>query len=157
VEAERLDVLGCGRFARDGLRVDLRKEHGASDAGGEEIGTQRFCFASFAALDLQFLHDERGRRRLAEVGAPRAEHPLKPGGDLEHLRDAGLAHTRQQRAVVELLRGALTGMGYRLADTNHAISALRDCVETDSLADLVRKALGVLRQRPSAGFESKRK
>jgi hypothetical protein len=48
-------------------------------------------------------------------------------------------------------------MGYRLADTNHAISALRDCVETDSLADLVRKALGVLRQRPSAGSESKRK
>jgi hypothetical protein len=57
----------------------------------------------------------------------------------------------------ELLRGAITGMGFRLADANHAISTLRDCIETDSLAELVRKALAVLRQRPSAASESKRK
>jgi hypothetical protein len=65
--------------------------------------------------------------------------------------------TSQGPGKAELLRGALTGMGFRLADANHAISALRDCIETEALADLVRKALGVLGQRPSGGSEGKRK
>ena len=70
---------------------------------------------------------------------------------------AATSTTSERPGKAELLRGALTGMGFRLADANHAISALRDCIETEALADLVRKALGVLGQRPSAGSEGKRK
>jgi hypothetical protein len=70
---------------------------------------------------------------------------------------AATSMTAEDPGKTELLRGALTGMGFRLADANHAISTLRDCIETDSLAELVRKALAVLRQRPSAGSEGKRK
>ena len=74
------------------------------------------------------------------------------------VNDAAATGTTSERpGKAELLRGALTGMGFRLADANHAISALRDCIETEVLADLVRKALGVLGQRPSAGSEGKRK
>ena len=48
-------------------------------------------------------------------------------------------------------------MGYRLAEANYAVVTLRDRVETNSLSDLVREALGVLGQRPVPGSESKRR
>jgi hypothetical protein len=43
------------------------------------------------------------------------------------------------------------------AEANHAISALRDRIDTDQLADLVREVLRVLVQRPVAGSEPKRR
>jgi hypothetical protein len=71
------------------------------------------------------------------------------------LDDASTTSDRPGNA--ELLRGALTGMGYGAADANHAVSALRARIETDSLTALVRQALGVLALRPTSGSKPKRR
>lgn len=47
-------------------------------------------------------------------------------------------------AKADLLRGALTRMGYRPAEADRALTALGARVETAPLDDLVREALGVL-------------
>jgi hypothetical protein len=57
----------------------------------------------------------------------------------------------------ELVRSALTGMGYRRAEAEYAVSALGARVDTEQLAELVREALGVLAQRPVPGPNPKRK
>jgi hypothetical protein len=71
------------------------------------------------------------------------------------LDDASTTSDRPGNA--ELLRGALTGMGYGALDANHAVSALRARIETDSLTALVRQALGVLALRPTSGSKPKRR
>jgi hypothetical protein len=65
--------------------------------------------------------------------------------------------TSDRPGNAELLRGALTGMGYGALDANHAVSALRARIETDSLTALVRQALGVLALRPTSGSKPKRR
>ncbi len=65
--------------------------------------------------------------------------------------------TSDRPGNAELLRGALTGMGYGPAEANHAISALRARLEIDSLTALVREALGVLALRPTSGSKPKRR
>jgi hypothetical protein len=57
----------------------------------------------------------------------------------------------------ELLRGALTGMGYGAADANHVVAALRARLDTESLTALVREALGVLALRPTSASKPKRR
>jgi len=74
------------------------------------------------------------------------------------VNDLGETNKLSERpSKTEQLRGALTGMGYRLAEANHAISALRDRIDTDPLADLVREALSVLARRPGPGSDPKRR
>jgi Holliday junction resolvasome RuvABC DNA-binding subunit len=65
--------------------------------------------------------------------------------------------TSERPGNAELLRGALTGMGYGAAESNHAVSALRARLETDSLTALVREALGVLALRPTSASKPKRR
>jgi hypothetical protein len=65
--------------------------------------------------------------------------------------------TSDRPGNAELLRGALTGMGYGAAESNHAVSALRARLETDSLTALVREALGVLALRPTSASKPKRR
>jgi hypothetical protein len=48
-------------------------------------------------------------------------------------------------------------MGYGAAESNHAVSALRARLETDSLTALVREALGVLALRPTSASKPKRR
>lgn len=59
----------------------------------------------------------------------------------------------------DLLRGSLTGMGFRPAEADYAISTLSTRVDADTvpLADLVREALSVLAQRPAPGGKAKRR
>jgi len=55
----------------------------------------------------------------------------------------------------ELLRGALTNLGYRRTEADKAISALGARVESQPLADLVREALGALVRPPMSGSKPK--
>jgi hypothetical protein len=74
------------------------------------------------------------------------------------VNDLGETSTTSDRpGNAELLRGALTGMGYGAAEANHAVSALRARLDTDSLTALVREALGVLALRPTSGSKPKRR
>jgi hypothetical protein len=51
----------------------------------------------------------------------------------------------------ELIRSALTGLGYRPGEAQYAIAALGSRVEVEPLEKLVREALGVLGQRAAPG------
>ncbi len=53
------------------------------------------------------------------------------------------ASTPEQPSKTELLRGALTGMGYRSAEAAAAVAALSARIETEPLADLVHEALRI--------------
>ena len=69
------------------------------------------------------------------------------------LGETGATSDRPRNA--ELLRGALTGMGYGSAEANYAVSVLYARIETEPLAVLVREALAVLAQRPVLGSKPK--
>ncbi len=56
----------------------------------------------------------------------------------------GTASPQGRASNVELLQGALTRMGYRQGETDRAIAALGDKVDSAPLAELVREALALL-------------
>jgi Holliday junction resolvasome RuvABC DNA-binding subunit len=59
--------------------------------------------------------------------------------------------TPERPNVAELIRGALTRLGYRPTEAQHAVAALGARVETEPLENLVRDALRALGQRAAPG------
>jgi hypothetical protein len=70
--------------------------------------------------------------------------------------DLGQARDNSVRpANADLVRNALTGLGYRRTEAEHAVSVLGAAVDTKPLAELVRDALGVLARGPVPGSRQK--
>jgi hypothetical protein len=105
VKAQRFDVL------------PLDEEHLARDPGDAQVCAKGLGFLVPALVHLELVGGQ-DRRRVVGAGrdlVPATEHPHEAGRDLEELRDPGLAHTGEERPVLEIRRGPREGEQARLA------------------------------------------
>ncbi len=144
-------LLRCGAWREEMRAADILTGEGlpggALDALRELVGT-----AAPTSLALGNALKRVQERRIDRI--PRTLTRRKDGHGFAFWRVVDVAdeasQTPERPSNAELLRGALTNMGYRRAEADKAISALGARVESQPLADLVREALAVLRKpRPT--------
>jgi hypothetical protein len=149
-------LLRCGAW-REGMRSSElltadRLPVGAHGALQELMGTTTLNVRALGNA-LKRIQDKRIEGSTLKLTRTIDNHGFAIWQVVSALGDISAASERPRNA--ELLRGALTGMGYGSAEANHAVSVLRARIETEPLAVLVREALGVLAQRPVLGSKPK--
>ncbi len=85
-----------------------------------------------------------GKKTAERIVLELKDKLLAPGPALVTSQGTLQARPAAPSAKADLLRGALTRMGYRPTVADRAVTTLGARVETEALADLVREALGVL-------------
>jgi hypothetical protein len=141
-------LLRCGAW-REGMRSSelLTAERlpvGAHGALQELVGTATLNVRALGNA-LKRIQDKRIEGSTLKLTRTIDNHGFAIWQVVSALGDASAASERPRNA--ELLRGALTGMGYGSVEANHAVSVLRARIETEPLAVLAREALGLLAQR----------
>jgi Holliday junction DNA helicase RuvA len=145
----REDALILFGFATEADRVAFRTLIGVSSVG------PKTALAILGSLPAEALGQAIAQKNLAAltevpgIGKKTAERmvlelrdKLPTTGIKAPVLSAPASPAKAKTA--DLLAGALTRMGYRPAETDRAIAALGDRVETGALPDLVREALALL-------------
>jgi len=147
----REDALTLFGFASEADRLAFRTLIGVSSVG------PKTALAVLGSLPAEALARAIAQKSLAEltqvpgIGKKTAERmvlelrdklPLGPGQTGALAREASAPNGKASAA--DLLASALTRMGYRPAETDRAIAALGDRVDSVPLPELVREALALL-------------
>jgi Holliday junction DNA helicase RuvA len=148
----REDALVLFGFATEADRVAFRTLIGVSSIG------PKTALAVLGALPADALARAIASKSLGEltqvpgIGKKTAERmvlelrdKLPQATSLASLAVAAGAHAIPGKApTADVLAGALTRMGYKPAETDRAIAALGDRVDSTPLPELVREALAIL-------------
>ena len=148
----REDALILFGFATEADRLAFRTLIGVSSVG------PKTALAILGVLPADALARAIATKSLGEltqvpgIGKKTAERMVlelrdklpQTAGKTGSLATPGAASPPGRASNEELLQGALTRMGYRQGETDRAIAALGDKVDSTPLAELVREALALL-------------